>query len=90
MSAHTPGPWHTCFYMNTWAVAPDNDPGHMVASMHNAPVGEANARLIAAAPRMREFIAAIANGVHQSPDSMQRWQESARAILRDVEGKNHG
>ena len=86
MSAHTPGPWHTCFYMNTWAVAPDNDPGHMVASMHNAPVGEANARLIAAAPRMLEFIREYAR-LSLGTDVIS---EHARAILRDVEGESHG
>ena len=93
MSAHTPGPWQVG---DGHAL---NLEGHvfagrrLVANCHAHSDGRegtrqennANARLIAAAPRMLAFIQIIAAGSANSHDANE-----ARALLRDVEGESNG
>lgn len=80
MSGHTPGPWHVGYYMDGWAALPDADPGHPVARMCSFVAGEANARLIAAAPSMYTFLIRVAN-LHNNP-----WMaKEALALLREID-----
>lgn len=80
MSQHTPGPWNAGYYLENWAVAPDTDPSHPVARMCNFVTGEANARLIAAAPTMYQFLIKVAN-LHNNP-----WMaKEAIEILRQID-----
>ena len=80
-SAHTPGPW----YIHATEIR----------DTHDTPVARvglsANARLIAAAPRMLALLQEYADKARDvmtpAPGSLI---ERTRAILRDVEGESHG
>ena len=79
MSAHTLGPW----------VADEYEVRELATGLRVASVGpnyEANARLIAAAPRMLEALRLLVR-TYDEPSAL--WDE-ARAILRDVEGESNG
>lgn len=88
MSAHTPGPWE----VSCGSVYGAND--IRIALMDREELctlpaeRDANARLIAAAPRMLAALTEIAQ-LHRHHD-VSRAKEIARAILRDVEGESNG
>ena len=86
---HTPGPW---------SVTPSGNVGSKIAMTRVATVkgivtrpeeADSNARLIAAAPRMLEFIKSILDPADLSTDPeklIDFYERQARVILRDVEG----
>lgn len=79
MSAHTPGPWFPSQYLDNdeWGVLSQDN---VIVVGLSSRITKADARLIAAAPRMYDFIQRIA-GYTDIP-----WTaEQARDILRDVE-----
>ena len=106
MSAHTPGPWGL---RSTGSVGSKGgaDEGIMVCMTYpcddeggSTDESRANARLIAAAPRMcdqLEKIAAFAfsdveakEGYRAALKAFCALKREARAILRDVEGESNG
>ena len=103
MPAHTPGPWVSydnkvasrTILIRQYGVRPES--GRAVARVFSQDAeGErnANARLIAAAPRMLEMVRRLALGAgkpfdHPDARAMQKAGDEARAILRDVEGRQH-
>ena len=100
--SYTPGPWKVTEYITMVAQTPklrietDKD---VVATIENlwrneemaGPTEEAqfNARLIAAAPALLDFIRMIANGGLDSGDSHEQIESEAREILAQAEGDPH-
>ena len=95
MGGHTPGPWKHCRLGSGSGriirEAIDSADG-IVCTLPNAKpllIREANARLIAAAPRMRAVIETMLsilgdyNALNQRTNDMR---DDARAILREIEG----
>lgn len=60
MSQHTPGPWTVSTILPT-VVIQDNDEERWICQLPLTPEGVANARLIAAAPRMLEALRKLVN-----------------------------
>jgi hypothetical protein len=108
MSAHTPGPWnivdtggerlrlqiHADSAPVVVAALLDTDDRVGASGPHGvSKVAEANARLIAAAPRMLETLRTFCNHYKDRPwllgvsSRAAAHLEEARAILRDVEGR---
>jgi hypothetical protein len=98
VQTHTPGPWKMSPPLGEgdYAVLADQVTAGGNFYIATLPLGshaqaEANARLIAAAPAMLEYVrAAVAtlsvNGRNNSEERMADLAKRARAILRDVEG----
>jgi len=94
MDKHTPGPWKVNGADNAIVGQRDGLPeciGQVFNVVHGrsypnewSPVSSANARLIAAAPRMLDLIRDVLNDDDNSVSNP--YAERARAILRDVKG----
>ena len=77
---HTPGPWETSSNGIDWDVCEENG-GNMIADLKDCENDEANARLIAKAPEMYEFIKAwidFRNGKDTDPKEL--WLMATQAI----------
>lgn len=91
VSAHTPGPWRRKLSANDYGMIAATDGSRMsgyrsVASVHgqdDEAEMEANARLIAAAPTMYEFIQRIERG---DPFGIASPATAARALLANIDG----
>lgn len=79
---HTPGPWKR---RSNGQIVQWSDT--RVATIANVMSGDADARLIAAAPRMLDIIRDLASAQGVDPDRCKQWTSAARAILRDVHGE---
>lgn len=93
MSVHTPGPWTVgqsgddYVVAGTWAGVKGN---RRVLSIRLGVIpSPANARLIAAAPRMLALLRSAPDMVADST-TWAKWDTERRAILRDVEGESNG
>lgn len=78
MSKHTPGPWEAAHNGNYWEIVAGREfIGDTCASKHldSGDNGEANARLIAAAP---DLLAALNIAVRQNSHDMQMTGEELR------------
>ena len=86
MSQHTPGPWscQSAVYseLGEWSV--DNPVRRVALVNDGAHNVEANARLIAAAPEMLEFVRMFADETETSKSL--KAMDQARALLAKVEG----
>ena len=103
MSAHTPGPWRLVregdAFDGYWNILAAHQTarskfGPQVATVlgrlgHDSE-SEANARLIAAAPRMLEALRAALARFESEPVGVAAHIGAIRAILRDVEGESNG
>lgn len=87
-SPHTSGPWRVSKFNSMYVVAEN---GMQLARCSGSPggEGEANARLIAAAPDMLEALRMIADigEASQSINSLAHIAKIARATLAKVEGE---
>ena len=92
MSKHTPGPWRVeAHYSGPATMAQMRNPERLLCVNADAsakPPGwqatDANARLIAAAPRMYEFIEQVARcRIRDTPP-----YEEATAILEEIDGRS--
>ena len=82
MSQHTPGPWG----VDGRDITTEID---TIATVHNSgtPIGDANARLIAAAPEMVAFIKNIVACSYHDTSHDSALLVDARALLAKVEGQ---
>ena len=83
MSAHTPGPWEyeKALHEQRWQISQIDGSALTVADVYSL----ANARLIAAAPRMLALIRELADPRY-GREHLESSRRDARAILREIEG----
>lgn len=83
MSAHTPGPWA----LRGYQIRAENGLGKHVATYQ---VGEADGRLIAAAPELLEALKEVAAGRLDHEHGLDDFHDRARAIARAAIAKAEG
>lgn len=84
-ASHTPGPWTIdrsmgCVRHNGLVVCDLRKLGNGFTALRQ----EADARLIAAAPRMKQLVQQLADAQGVDPDRCKRWTLEARALLREL------
>ncbi len=90
MSKHTPGPWLAIRCLDGYRV--NVPPGHMTADCLGETHTEANARLIAAAPEMKDALVRAFHWIHTPGAEMnngwtaERLMDEIKTILAKTEG----
>lgn len=88
MSNHTPGPWIPKPITNAaWEIAGPGRKGYAEGIVCMVTTGEANARLIAAAPELLEALrGCFEHGEYSTPYGKAAW-DAARAALAKANGE---
>lgn len=89
MSTHTPGPWTWTWQEERTCYALKGSNGQVLEITKGLTPTIDDQRLIAAAPRMRELLAKLANETCDHGPMPFCPRDEARAILRDVEGEGN-
>lgn len=91
---HTPGPWNALNDVSTWAVGAEyidpEDGEQYFGHICEVPAGEANARLIAAAPDLLAALIELGRFISEPDDTthpMNKALAQAQAAVRKAEGK---
>lgn len=87
MNDHTPAPWYYTDSESghTWWIETDADAE--TTAVATAWRSEADARLIAAAPRMLAALKMLVDADQQTAFTIGAWEQEARLIIADVEAE---
>lgn len=95
MAKHTPGPWRVAFGNRLEIHGPKDEIGWPKSIVYNAGLctdeeAQANARLIAAAPRLLQALRDLAAWAGESPEGRGAWEYvNACAAVSAAEGESY-